>query len=442
MEKLDNVMDYDQFPRIIFQIMLNFNFWIVVFLTTVTCVSLRGYVFQQEALLLLDGVKSVPMRMERIVLLTSGSTVLLYMVFKTKAVTQAQMILKMVLELALAFVLCYALNFRYTGIVLLLLADLMQYPFSMRKRAGYVVFFCLVYYLLESAILKSWLKVTDISVYWGYYRKDVQDQLIEVTSILHLINIFLFILYMVTSLLAQMNEKEQILKLNEELTDANAQLERYAFEAERMAETRERNRLAREIHDTLGHSLTGIITGVEACIMLMDIAPEATKEQLRAIAEVARKGMTDVRASVKALRPDMLEQLSIGDALKKLIDDTSRSTGVNIDYLCETALDDLGQDEEDVVYRVIQESMTNAIRHGNADRIWIRIRREENRLLIRIQDNGKGDPEIKEGFGLNHMRERLEMLNGTLSYNGENGFLIEASLPIRWGQEQGEKKND
>ncbi len=442
MEKLDNVMDYDQFPRIIFRIMLNFNFWIVVFLTTVTCVSLRGYVFQQEALLLLDGVKSVPMRMEQIVLLTSGSTVLLYVVFKTKAVTQAQMILKMVLELALAFVLCYALNFRYTGIVLLLLADLMQYPFSMRKRAGYVVFFCLVYYLLESAILKSWLKVTDISVYWGYYRKDVQDQLIEVTSILHLINIFLFILYMVTSLLAQMNEKEQILKLNEELTDANAQLERYAFEAERMAETRERNRLAREIHDTLGHSLTGIITGVEACIMLMDIAPEATKEQLRAIAEVARKGMTDVRASVKALRPDMLEQLSIGDALKKLIDDTSRSTGVNIDYLCETALDDLGQDEEDVVYRVIQESMTNAIRHGNADRIWIRIRREENRLLIRIQDNGKGDPEIKEGFGLNHMRERLEMLNGTLSYNGENGFLIEASLPIRWGQEQGEKKND
>ena len=435
METLDKVIDYDRFPRIIFLIMLNLNFWIVVFLTTVTCVSLRGYVFQQEAVLLLDRVNSVPMQSERMVLLAAGSFLLLYMVFLTRAVRQAQMIVKMLLELGLAFLLCYTLNFHYTGIVLLLLADMMQYPFSIRKRAGYVIFFCLVYYLLESAFLKDLMNVTDISVYWSYYRKDTQDLLIEVTSILHLINIFMFILYMVTSLLAQMNEKEQILKLNEELTSANEQLERYAFEAERMAETRERNRLAREIHDTLGHSLTGIITGVEACIMLMDIAPEATKEQMRAIAEVARKGVNDVRASVKALRPDMLETLAIGEALKKLIDDTSRSTGVKIDYQCDTSLDGLGQDEEEVVYRVVQESMTNAIRHGNASRIRIHIRREDNHLLIEIRDNGSGGKDIKEGFGLNHMRERLEMLGGTLSYSGEDGFRIEAALPIRWGQD-------
>lgn len=70
---------------------------------------------------------------------------------------------------------------------------------------------------------------------------------------------------------------------------ANVRLEEYARESVKMTETRERNRLAREIHDTLGHALTGIITGIEACTALMDVAPEATKIQLSAIAEVARR---------------------------------------------------------------------------------------------------------------------------------------------------------
>jgi signal transduction histidine kinase len=115
---------------------------------------------------------------------------------------------------------------------------------------------------------------------------------------LTLINMFVFIFYMVLMVLAQTSEKESILKLNLELKEANTKLEEYASDAVRMAETRERNRLAREIHDTLGHSLTGIISGIEACIVLMDIAPDATKEQLRAIAEVARTGIIDVRRSV------------------------------------------------------------------------------------------------------------------------------------------------
>lgn len=107
----------------------------------------------------------------------------------------------------------------------------------------------------------------------------------------------LFLIYMLFLIRIQTNEKERVLELNDELNqvnsklqEANLQLERYARESEKMAETRERNRLAREIHDTLGHTLTGIIAGLDACVAIMDIAPEATKMQLQAITDVARPG--------------------------------------------------------------------------------------------------------------------------------------------------------
>jgi signal transduction histidine kinase len=241
----------------------------------------------------------------------------------------------------------------------------------------------------------------------------------------------IFILYMVVMTLSQTSEKERILRLNSQLQMANRKLEEYAQEQVRMTETRERNRLAREIHDTLGHSLTGIITGIEACIMLMDIAPEATKEQLRAIAEVARNGITDVRHSVNALRPDALETLSLESAIRKLVEESEKSTGVKIDLVFPENLQDLDQDEEDVLYRIVQESITNAIRHGKATHIDVRMEHVDNDLRIRIADNGKGCDNIQSGFGLHHMQERIDMLKGTLSYSGKDGFVIEAVVPIR-----------
>lgn len=221
---------------------------------------------------------------------------------------------------------------------------------------------------------------------------------------------------------------------------ANLRLEQYAEESVKMTETRERNRLAREIHDTLGHALTGIITGIEACETLMDVAPEATKVQLGAIAEVARQGMTDVRRSVKALRPDALEKFNLEEALTQTMEEMRLATNARIEYRCTTSLKGFNEDEEEIIYRIVQECITNSIRHGKADRITIDIDREYNMLNIRIKDNGIGCKKIEKGFGLHHMDERLRMLQGTLQYSGEDGFLVEAQIPIRWGTE--EKKDD
>ena len=87
------------------------------------------------------------------------------------------------------------------------------------------------------------------------------------------------------------------------------------------------------------------------------------------------------------------------------------------------------------MYRVVQESITNAIRHGKASKIHIEIVRIDGDLHIVITDNGKGCTQIKPGFGLHHMNERVEMLGGDLRYKSGNGFEVHARIPIRWGTE-------
>jgi len=92
-------------------------------------------------------------------------------------------------------------------------------------------------------------------------------------------------------------------------------------------------------------------------------------------------------------------------------------------------------DEEDAIYRVIQESLTNAIRHGKATQIWVHIKGGEGEIILTVKDNGIGCKEMKQGFGTKHIVERIKMLNGTVEFDGTDGFTVTARIPIRWGEE-------
>ena len=97
---------------------------------------------------------------------------------------------------------------------------------------------------------------------------------------------------------------------------------------------------------------------------------------------------------------------------------------------------ELEDDEEDTIYRIVQEGITNAIRHGHASRIFINFKKVDIWLVIRIRDNGIGCKDIHKGFGLTHMKERVDMLHGTVTYSSNNGFQVVAKLPIRWRNEE------
>ena len=420
-----------QAPGLILLEMKLLNLLILLYITIISVHALRGYTMDGSALHFLVGAGSVPFFSWKLPVCVGILSICLLLLLSIPCNNHPELVGKIILEYDIVLGICALTGFGYTGIVMLLLADTMRYRKKKKKRIIYVTAICIAYLTMSSNEMYNLLHVIPLSQMWAYYRQDVRSSLLSVLDMLSLLNTLVFILYMVVLTLSQTSEKERILRLNSQLQNANRKLEEYAQEQVRMTETRERNRLAREIHDTLGHSLTGIITGIEACIMLMDIAPEATKEQLRAIAQVARNGITDVRHSVNALRPDALETLDLEAAIRKLVDESESSTGVKIDLVFPVGLQDLDQDEEDVLYRIVQESITNAIRHGNATHIDVRIEREDNDLRIRIADNGKGCEDIQSGFGLHHMQERIDMLKGTLSYSGKDGFVIEAVVPIR-----------
>ena len=429
--KTEDSISILQAPGLIFLEMKVLNLLILLYITVITVHALRGYTMDGSALHFLIGAGSVPIFSWKLPVCVAILSICLLLLLSVPCNNHPELVGKIIFEYGTALGICALTGFGYTGIVMLLLADTMRYRIDWKKRILYVVAICISFLAMSSNRLYDLLQVIPLSQMWAYYRQDVRNSLLSVLDMLSLLNTLVFILYMVVLTLSQTSEKERIMRLNSQLQNANRKLEEYAQEQVRMTETRERNRLAREIHDTLGHSLTGIITGIEACIMLMDIAPEATKEQLRAIAQVARNGITDVRHSVNALRPDALETLDLEAAIRKLVEESESSTGVKIDLVFPDDLQYLDQDEEDVLYRIVQESITNAIRHGNASHIDVRIERVDNDLRIRIADNGKGCDDIQSGFGLHHMQERIDMLKGTLSYSGKDGFVIEAVVPIR-----------
>lgn len=435
-------MERRQLPNYVLCTMKNLNMLIILYLAGVTAYSLSGYIQECSAMDFLIRAKRIPLAPWKIPVLAVGLYICLLVLLSIRCRNHLHFFIKTAAELGVAFFLSSALNFSYTGIVLLIIADTMGYFSDMKQRLMLLTLICAAYMLLDYDLLSVRYSIISIEVCWEYFQKDARSFLLGIRNVLNSLNTLAFIIYAIVLILVEAYEKERVQGLNErlntanrELREANQKLEEYARESEKAAETRERNRLAREIHDTLGHSLTGIITGIDACVMLVDIAPEATKEQLKAIANVARQGVKDVRRSVKALRPDALETLDLKRALIQMMEETKCSTGVDILYEIGTKLKSFDKDEEDIIYRIVQESITNAIRHGKAHKIWVRIDRSFQMLEIHIKDDGIGCSNIQKGFGLHHMEERLSMLHGSLSCHGNDGFTVDAQIPIRWGTE-------
>ena len=344
-----------------------------------------------------------------------------------------------VMEIVLCAGIICSLNFYYSGIALLVLADLVHYIRSNKMRLCFIVILSLLFAFGRYEIVAQFTESIAFSSYLSYYNPITQSIFTMLESLMVCMNILMFVLYMILLFTGQKAENERIRKLNEQLNQANDQLRDYAENMERMTQMRERNRLAREIHDTLGHTLTGIIMGADASLALLDVAPEESRKRIQVVAQTARNGLTDVRRSIKALRPDALENYSLVQALEDLVENFRLTTAAQITYCQEAGELSLASDEEDSLYRVVQEGLTNAVRHGKADRIEIRVAWAGGVVTVGVRDNGTGCDKLEEGFGLRHMRERLEMLGGTLAYgnleqdaqDGYTGFFITVKLPVR-----------
>ncbi|NLB19345.1 MAG: sensor histidine kinase [Clostridium sp.] len=343
------------------------------------------------------------------------------------------------------FIFCslivYYLNFSYRGIFLLLIMNIIFYVKDNKTRIWILLIAQVFYILSDYDILSSRLVMLSLSEYIDYYSTDTKFIILATKNILISINNIGFVVFLYFLLQNKINENRAIRKLNQELQIiaselevANDQLKDLAKTSEENVKMKERNRLAREIHDIVGHSLTSITTGIEACVELINIDTDLTKTQLNKILDLSRKGLVDIRRSVRELKIDSIAKTELLPAIENLVKDINECTPVKVSLEISGQVTKLKDDENQIVYRIIQESITNSIRHGKATKIQVVILFFEQVLKITVRDNGAGTDEVLEGFGLTHIRERLDMLNGVIYYDSSehSGFTLNVEIPIRW----------
>lgn len=226
-------------------------------------------------------------------------------------------------------------------------------------------------------------------------------------------------------------ESERNKELYDELLTTHLQLKEYSEEIGHLTTLSERNKIARDLHDTLGHELTGLIMQMEMASRLMD--QDLTKGQaiLEEAKTSARGSLSQVRAIVDTLKSDEEKEWT-QNSIKELIDHFSEMTDVRINY--ESSGDGtVNPDISLTLYRLIQESLTNAVRHGRASKINIHIDYRPGEVAFEIHDNGKGCLDLCYGNGLSGMMERISALHGNLTFDGTKGFRIQGSIPIPSG---------
>lgn len=336
-------------------------------------------------------------------------------------------LISLILDFGLCFIIIVLLNFNYNGILLLFFSNIIRYVKDRKVRYLLAAVAIGSFILADYELLSISYNLYSIHDYINYYHASAKQYLLSFYNILTSLNVILFVVYCINIINKQQGNIDEVHELNE-------QLKEYTLMAEKMAETRERNRLAREIHDTLGHTLTGISAGIDACIALLGTAPEQAGQQLEVIAKVTRNGIQEIRRSVNQLRPDALERLNLEYAINNMVAEINALSDVNVSFDCKMENLKFDEDEETAIYRVIQEGVTNAIRHGKAKQIQITIDNQYGEILLQIKDDGIGCKEIKKGFGIRHINERIESLCGVVTFDGSDGFTVNAKIPIRWGE--------
>lgn len=337
--------------------------------------------------------------------------------------------------LLLESVICMALlrltSFAGNQIFLLVAANMLTLTRDRKNRGIGLIILVILFLFTNDHVVSAFVPITSFERYLYPYTAQSASLFQGTASALSTWVLILFLVYILFLIQDQMLESAQMRRINDELRTLNHQLEEMADVREKMGETRERNRLAREIHDTLGHTLTGLSTGIDAAKTLLQRDPDMAIKQLDILSATAREGLKDVRRSVRKLRPDALENHTLKGALETMIEEFMRSSGVKVSYVCHLDSLDFQPDEEDTIYRIVQECMTNSVRHGHASRIYISFGKDQDSLILIIEDDGKGCVDIQEGFGLHHMKERIALLNGNVRFYGRDGFEVLVELPLR-----------
>ena len=200
-----------------------------------------------------------------------------------------------------------------------------------------------------------------------------------------------------------------------------------------MAQERERKRLARELHDEVGQTLTGVVLQLEG---LHRTAPPELAEPVAQLQETARESVEEVREIVRGLRPQALDAFGLRSALVSLAEGVTERTGVRVRARLAPELPPLAPEQDLAVYRVAQESLTNVARHAKAGNADLILERGDGGVVLRVRDDGHGIRDAEaggQGLGLGGMRERALLVGGRLDVHRreQGGTEVRLEVPLR-----------
>lgn len=244
------------------------------------------------------------------------------------------------------------------------------------------------------------------------------------------VTVMVFVLAFTHVAVAERAARDHIEELAANLARTNASLLECARASEELALVHERNRLAREIHDGLGHYLTVMVVQLEAARSELP-ADSPHHEALGKLQELSRAALADVRHSVATLRPASLDGPSLPEAARALVAET-RDGGISAELIVAGTPRTLGPNIELALFRIAQEAITNVRRHAHATTATILLDYlDEGSVRLAVRDNGVGASQTDEGFGLVGIRERAELLGGTCTVQtvAGHGFAVEVELP-------------
>jgi len=230
---------------------------------------------------------------------------------------------------------------------------------------------------------------------------------------------FMLVGYIISRIMQQLRQQRQALQ------EANLKLELYVATIEQLTVSRERNRLARELHDTLAHTLSGVAVQLEAVDSLWTSNREQAQHILRRSLGTTREGLTETRVAIQSLRATPLEDLGLVNAMRDYAESTARRIGFQLQLKLPDTLEGLTPEVEQCFYRIGQEALENAARHANANLVQVTIEKTNLGLRMEISDDGTGfdTQAIDSGshFGLRGMHERAQVMHADLEISSHPG---------------------
>lgn len=231
--------------------------------------------------------------------------------------------------------------------------------------------------------------------------------------------VFLAVGFSISYLISRLKEQQQ------SLAEANTRLAHHASTLEHLSVSRERNRVARELHDTLAHTLSGLSVQLEAVKAYWDIDPQKARSTLEESLQETHSGLGETRRALQALRASPLDDLGLSLSVRTMVEDVAARANLALDLSVTDELPSLSPDVEQCIYRVAQEAVTNVVRHAKAKTLTVNLESTEEKVTLTIHDDGVGFDvgrrDKSNHYGLEGMQERAQLVGGELTVTSKLG---------------------